>query len=135
MSYSIGEAIDEYLEHLTVERGISRNTLDSYSRDLRRYGDYLEAQGITRLSDVAEGDVIAFLGSLREGDNDHVPLAPSSSARTVVAVRGLHRFAHREGKVDIDPARMVQPPTPSRRLPKALPVEQIMALLDVGSSQ
>ena len=114
-----------FLDHLAVERGTARNTLESYGRDLRRYTGHLEACGVTDLSAVTEAHVGDFLATLRESG-----LAASSAARTLSAVRGLHRFAHREGVVAGDPAREVVPPTPPRRLPKALPVDDVLRLLD-----
>lgn len=119
-----------YLDHLAVERGTSPHTLDGYTRDLRRYVDHLAALGVSELTSVAERHVSAFLATLREGTADHPPLAPSSAARALVAVRGLHRFAVREGLVDADPAREVRPPSPPRRLPKALPVDDVLRLLE-----
>jgi integrase/recombinase XerD len=123
-------AVAGYLDHLAVERGTSRNTLDGYTRDLRRYAAYLTLVGVRDLSSVTEASVSAFLAVLREGDDVHPPLAASSAARALVAVRGLHRFAVREGLVDLDPAREVRPPAAPRRLPKALPVDDVLRLLD-----
>jgi integrase/recombinase XerD len=124
--------ITGYLDHLAVERGTARNTLDGYARDLRRYADHLARSGVDALKDVAERHVSAFLATLREGTEEHPPLAASSAARALVAVRGLHRFAVREGLVDTDPARDVHPPSPPRRLPKALPVDDVLRLLDTA---
>ncbi|HEV7650574.1 MAG TPA: site-specific tyrosine recombinase XerD [Actinophytocola sp.] len=123
-------AVAGYLDHLAVERGTSRNTLDGYTRDLRRYAAHLTASGVTDLSAVGEEHVSAFLAVLREGDGSHPPLAASSAARALVAVRGLHKFAVLEGIVDLDPAREVRPPAAPRRLPKALPVDDVMRLLE-----
>ncbi len=123
-----------YLDHLAVERGTARNTLDSYARDLRRYRDYLAALGVTELAEITAHQISDFLAALREGDADHPPLAASSAARTVVAVRGLHRFAVREGLVADDPAREVHPPQPPRRLPKALPLDDVLRLLEQPGS-
>ena len=122
-------AVDAYLDHLAVERGLAANTLSSYRRDLERYAAFLAAQERRRLSDVDEAVVAGFLASLRTGDDEHPPLAASSAGRAVVAVRGLHRFALREGWTATDPAREVKPPVPARRLPKAIPVDQVEALL------
>lgn len=118
-----------YLDHLSVERGLAANTLASYRRDLRRYVASLAARGRGALDAVTAEDVSSFLAGLREGDADHQPLGAGSAARAVVAVRGLHRFALREGYAATDPARDVRPPTPPRRLPKALSVHQVEALL------
>jgi integrase/recombinase XerD len=118
-----------YLDHLTVERGVARNTALSYGRDLARYSSWCQDRGRRRLSEVTEEDVGDFLAALRTGDADHPPLSASSAARTVVAVRGLHRFAVREGMATTDPAHQVRPPQPPRRLPKAIPVVEVERLI------
>ncbi|MDA8369883.1 MAG: site-specific tyrosine recombinase XerD [Nocardiopsaceae bacterium] len=128
-------AVRGYLDHLTVERGLAANTLSSYRRDLRRYLAFLAECGIASLAAVSESDVSEFLRRLREGDDTHPPLGGNSAGRAVVAVRGLHRFALREGLTAGDPAREVRPPSPTRRLPKAVSLEAIEALLAaVGSA-
>ena len=100
--------------------GCGANTLLSYRRDLRRYTEHLAARGIADMREVTETDVSDFLVALRLGDTDTgaVPLSAVSAARALIAVRGLHRSAAAEGIVDVDVARAVKPPTPSRRLPK-----------------
>jgi integrase/recombinase XerD len=127
---ALAAAVAGYLDHLAVERGTSRNTLDGYARDLRRYAEHLTDGGVADLAGVTEAHVSAFLAVLREGGPDHPPLAASSAARALVAVRGLHKFAVREGLVELDPARSVRPPAAPRRLPKALPVDDVVRLLD-----
>jgi integrase/recombinase XerD len=122
-------AVGGYLDHLAIERGLATNTLSSYRRDLSRYLDFCDAQGVREAAAVTPQHISRFAAWLREGDSDHVPLAASSAARTVVAVRGFHRFAVTEGLTDTDPAATVKPPAPPRRLPKALTVEQVEALL------
>jgi integrase/recombinase XerD len=121
-----------YLDHLAVERGVAVNTLASYRRDLHRYLDYLEARGIAGIDAVDANAVSGFLAHLREGDTDHPPLSATSAARAVVAVRGLHRFALRDGLVAVDVAREVRPPAPPRRLPKAISIEEVERLLDAA---
>ena len=125
----LGSTVRTYLGHLAVERGLAANTLSSYRRDLRRYLAVLTARGRTSIDQVTEDDVRAFLAGLREGDADHPPLSAGSAARAVVAVRGLHRFALREGLAGTDPARDVKPPTPPRRLPKAITLAEVERLL------
>ncbi|TCP39214.1 integrase/recombinase XerD [Tamaricihabitans halophyticus] len=125
----ISQVITGYLDHLAVERGTSRNTLDGYGRDLRRYGAYLTALGIDDLEAITDQHVTEFLISLR-GDVGGAALAASSVARTLVAVRGLHRFAFQDGLVSSDPARDVRPPALDRRLPKALGLDDVLRLLD-----
>jgi integrase/recombinase XerD len=121
-----------YLDHLTIERGVAQNTLSSYRRDLRRYSKHLEERGIHDLAQVGEDDVSEFLVALRRGDPESgaVALSAVSAARTLIAVRGLHRFAAAEGLAELDVARAVRPPTPGRRLPKSLSLDQVLALLE-----
>lgn len=122
-------AVSQYLDHLAIERGLAPNSLLSYRRDLNRYLQFLAGLGVQSLDEITEGYVLSFVAFLREGDADHLALAPSSAARTVVAVRGFHRFALLEDLTSKDPAADVRPPAPPRRLPKALSLPQIEALL------
>jgi integrase/recombinase XerD len=130
----IGRAIRTYLDHLSVERGLAANTLSSYRRDLRRYAEYLAQQGIDDLAAIKEATVSGFLVRLREGDGDHPPLGATSAARTVVAVRGFHKFAVLDGLVEVDPAAAVKPPSPAKRLPKALPLSEVEAILEAAGA-
>jgi integrase/recombinase XerD len=127
-------ALRTYLDHLTVERGLAANTLSSYRRDLRRYVAHLSARDVTAPDSVGEQDVSGFLLALREGDEHHPPLAANSAARAVVAVRGFHRFLLREGLATRDPASAVRPPSPPKRLPKAISVQDVEALLEAAGA-
>jgi integrase/recombinase XerD len=131
----LGRLVRTYLDHLAVERGLAKNTLSSYRRDLRRYLDFLAHLDRDDLSQVTGADVAAFLAALRLGDSEHAALSASSAGRTIVAVRGFHRFAVREGKVDVDTAGAIRPPTPARRLPKAIAVQDVERLLEAAGAQ
>ncbi len=124
--------VKSFLDHLAVERGSAANTLASYRRDLDRYLGYLDVHGTTSLPDVTTGTISGFLAYLREGDADHPALSSTSAARAVVAVRGLHRFALREGIVETDVAHDVRPPAAPRRLPKAISVEDVERLIEAA---
>jgi integrase/recombinase XerD len=78
--------------------------------------------------------VTGFLVVLRSGDDEHPPLSATSAGRAVVAVRGLHRFALREGVVGVDVAAAVRPPPPPKRLPKALTVDDVEAILEAAGA-
>ncbi|WP_197508416.1 site-specific integrase, partial [Mycobacterium sp. E802] len=131
---ALDDQLQGYLDHLTIERGVAANTLSSYRRDLRRYAEHLAQRGIDDLAKVSESDVSDFLIALRRGNPDAgvAALSAVSAARAVVAVRGLHRFAAAEGMTELDVARGVKPPTPSRRLPKSLTLDEVLALLEAA---
>jgi integrase/recombinase XerD len=125
-----------YLDHLLVERGLAKNSMSAYRRDLSRYGEYLAKIGAGSFAQVTPVNVSDFLVALRLGDGDHPALAPSSAARTVIAVRGLHSFLVKEGITPTDPARSVKPPGVAKRLPKALSfadIEKLLAQVGVAS--
>lgn len=130
----LARAVRTYLDHLAVERGLADNTLKSYRRDLRRYLSFLQAQGIDELGAVTEQTVAGFLMALREGDAEHPPLGAASAGRTLVAVRGFHRFCVRDGLTPADPSAGVSPPKPARRLPKALSIGDVEAILDAAGA-
>ena len=126
--------VTAYLDHLAVERGVAANTVRAYRRDLDRYASHLTESGHDNLASVREREITAYLRRLREGDDGHPPLAASSAARAISAVRGLHRFAAREGLVVDDASRDVHPPTLGRRLPRALDVSDVLLLLEAARS-
>lgn len=124
MTSLVGGQAEDYLRHLVVERGLSDNTVQAYRRDLLRYQEYLGSRGIGSLAEVTRVDVEEFRRHL-----DHIGLAPASVTRCVVAVRNLHRFAVGSGQVQADVTAGMSPGTRSRRLPKALTMDQVESLL------
>src|SRR5690606_563457 len=124
----------EYTSHLSVERGLSENTLSSYQRDLSRYVSYLSERGRTEPKDITESDIVDFGSYLKAGDESHPALGKASVARALVTVRGLHKFLLREQTVSHDVSHMVKPPRPDARLPKALTVAQVESILETASA-
>jgi integrase/recombinase XerD len=122
-------AVADFLDHLVVERGASPHTVSGYRRDLGRYLAFLAERGITGLDGVAEADVSAFLVALQTPTPGRAALSVPSATRALVAVRSLHTFAAGEGLTGDSPATAVHPPRALRRLPKALSVDQVTALL------
>jgi integrase/recombinase XerD len=120
------DVVEAFLNHLAVERGSAENTLRAYRKDLARYLEHLTARGIDDVVAVREADVAAFVPALRSGP---AALAASSAARALAAVRGLHRFAVRDGLVPDDVARDVAPPALPVRLPRTLSVDEVEQLL------
>ena len=119
-----------FLRHVRSERGLAPATVEAYRRDLVRYATFL-AQHELDIADVRQEDVEAFVSWLRASrQEDGRAFAERSVARTVVAVRGLHRFMLAEDGATSDPAAGVPAPAAARSLPKALGVADIAALLD-----
>ncbi len=117
-----------------MERGLAAHTLQAYRRDLLRYQDLLASRGRAMIGEVTTEDVAAFVAGLREGDDDHLPLAASSAGRAVVAVRGLHAFALAEGLAGADPASAVHPPAAPRKLPRAIGVPEVERLIAAAAA-
>lgn len=124
------DAVERFLRHLRVERGLARATVEAYRRDLTRYGHYLADRGISTFGEVRQEDVEAFVGWLRDlRIGTAHPLAARTVTRTVVAVRGLHRYLRAEEGAVGDPAAGVAAPATGRSLPKALSIEDVLVLL------
>jgi integrase/recombinase XerD len=117
---------ERYLRHLAIELGRSPHTVGAYRRDLAAYRGWLASRGVEDLSAVGEGEVEAFVVELRTGPEPH---AATSVARMLSAVRGLHRFALEEGAIPADVTVDIRPPRAPGRLPKALTVNEVAALL------
>ncbi|WP_026533144.1 site-specific tyrosine recombinase XerD [Arthrobacter sp. H41] len=131
----LGRLMTEYLQHMAVERGLSVNTLSAYRRDLLRYHRFLVARGISDAAAITRHDVTAFAQAVATGSDGQSPLSPRSAARTVVAVRGLHRFWALEGVTIADPARDVHPPLAGQRLPKAISVDDVVRILEAVDTE
>lgn len=112
-----------FLEFLTVEKGLSKNTISSYSRDLRNYISFLEREGLEPKK-VLRKNLTGYLGELRDKG-----LVPSSIARNLSTIRRFHRFLISEGLSDIDPTENLETPKGFLRLPKTLTSDEIESLL------
>lgn len=117
--------VDAYLRHLAIERGVAKNTMAAYRRDLGRYFVFLGERSLTAPDQISELHVAEFTQLLSEKGG----LASNSVARVLAAVRGLHRFWLLENISGHDPAAVVKPPKSARRLPKAITVDEVEKLL------
>lgn len=125
-------AVRSFLDHLAVERGASGHTVAAYRRDLARYLDFLARRGVTELSAVTPAEVSGFLRWLQTPEDDRVALSVTSATRALSAVRSLHSFLATEGVTVDSAAAGVHPPKTPRRLPKALSLDQVQAVLDTS---
>jgi integrase/recombinase XerD len=122
-------AVDAYLRHVSLERGLSEHTAAAYRRDLDGYTRWLAAHGVTETDAVTSALVADF--AAERASADPAPAA-SSLARLQSSVRGLHRYLAREGVAADDPSGRLRPPRAAQRLPKALTLEQVERLLDAA---
>ncbi len=127
----LDRALDAYLRHVTIERGLSEHTVAAYRRDLTGYVGWLTEQGIDSTDDIDPRTVSAFIADRAGADP---PPASTSLARLQSAVRGWHRFLVVEGIETDDPTGRLRPPKAPQRLPKALTVEQVERLLAAPSA-
>ncbi|CAN7389713.1 site-specific tyrosine recombinase XerD [Microbacterium foliorum] len=128
----LDRALDTYLRHVTIERGLSGHTIAAYRRDLGGYLEWLEADGVTDTAQISAAVVGRFIAD-RSGA-EPAPAA-TSLARLQSSVRGWHRFLAREGIEQDDPSGRLRPPKAPRRLPKALTIDQVERLLGAPSAE
>jgi integrase/recombinase XerD len=122
------------LDFLTVERGLSRNTLEAYRRDVARYARYLAASGIADATSVQEATIGGFVAHLSGTEYaEGRRYRASSVARSLAVVRSLHAFLLREGDTATDPSEGVRRPKVPRTLPRPLSVDEVAALLAAPS--
>ena len=125
---TLAQLVDDYLRHLSIERGLSKNTIAAYRRDLNSYLGYLEKQGINDASSINESEITGYLTTISESGI----LSANSLARMLAGVRGLHRFWLFESITDGDPSSMVKPPKLPKRLPKAITISEIEKLIEAS---
>ncbi|WP_341954420.1 site-specific tyrosine recombinase XerD [Microbacterium sp. LWH13-1.2] len=128
----LDRALDTYLRHVTIERGLSEHTIAAYRRDLGGYLEWLDAESIVDTAEITPAIVGRFIAD--RSSADPAPAA-TSLARLQSSVRGWHRFLAREGIEDDDPSGRLRPPKAPRRLPKALTIDQVERLLEAPSAE
>lgn len=124
MELTAAQGTQRYLRYVAFERGLSVNSQAAYRRDLHAYSAWLEERGISTLGGVDQDTLAAYVADLAIRK-----LAAASIARNLSTVRGMHRFLFDEGLLRENVAATVRTPKRAHRLPKALPIEQVEALL------
>lgn len=132
--HSLKDSEEDWLAHLRIERGASAHTVSNYRRDVDRYLDALCAQGITRTEEVSASHIEQHLAALSGGEVTGKPTAASSIARASASIRSFHRFLFAEGLSSKDPSTKITSPKLGTRLPKALPVDEVTALLEAAKT-
>ncbi len=119
--------LSRYLRHVTVERGLSANTVAAYRRDLEAYLVHLEKSAVVKAENVTASHVTGFIHELR--DRGAGSLAASSATRMLSSVKGFHRFLLDEGIVESDVSVEARPPKLASQLPKAITIQQMATIL------
>lgn len=119
----MNDYLDLFISYLAVEKGLSANTQEAYSRDLSRYLDFLEQQGRATPASVSSADVATFLGRLKDDG-----IGPRSRARCLSAIRMFHKFLMIESYADVNPASIIEAPRTLHKLPDFLSAGEVDAL-------
>jgi integrase/recombinase XerD len=119
------ELLDQFLNHLSLEVGLSVNTINSYRRDLKGYFEFLGEKKVDSVYEISTGNVTAFIQRLSDRG-----LAAASIARKLTSIRRFHRFLVSEGLAALDPTGTLESPKLWRKLPSVLTVAEIETLLE-----
>jgi integrase/recombinase XerD len=130
---NLEQARDAYLRHVSIERGLSVNTIAAYRRDLDAYLSWLGQHDVVTVEAVTVENVRAYIQHLHERAD--TPLTATSRARVLSSVRGFHRFLLEDGIATTDPTLGLTPPKLPKRLPKALSIADVEALLDACAGE
>ena len=122
------ELVLEFLGHLELERGLSRNTLEAYRSDLEQYGEYLRRNGLYPL-EISPAELAGFITGLAQGTDGRRPVAPATVQRKIACLRSFYRHLRREQLIDHDPASELRAPRARARLPQVLSRDEVARLL------
>ncbi len=122
--------VDRFLAYLSVEKGLSSNTLSAYAQDLRKFTSFLERRRLEEIGRLQRKELLLFLSELRAAS-----FSPSTLARTLSTLRTFFRFLISEKQIDHDPLEYIHSPKPSLRLPKVLQPKEVAALLDLPKGE
>jgi len=121
----VQDMLQDYLNYLSVERGLSKNTLESYARDLRQYLQYLKEKKNIEIKETTQATVIGYLLQLQAKGK-----ATATLSRSLAAIKSYYHFLFREAKIERDPTINLDAPKQEKRLPRVLSVEDVSNLLE-----
>lgn len=122
--------LQSFIRFLSVERGLSRNTLESYERDLQQFVDYLQQQGITAWRDSGKTHITGYLSQLKT-----LGRASATLSRNLVSIRALYQYLVKERVMDSDPSIYVDAPKLEKKLPKVLSIGEVEKLLEAPQAE
>lgn len=116
--------LDLFLNYLVVEKGLAKNTIEAYSRDIGGYLDFARQRGVESMNDVRPSDVAGFIAAMKERG-----LGPRSRARALSAIRMFHRFLVVESYCADNPTAIIEAPKALAKLPTVLAAREVERLL------
>jgi integrase/recombinase XerD len=119
------DTLQEYLNYLSVERGLSKNTLESYARDLRQYLKYIKEKKQLEIDETTQATVIGYLLQLQARGK-----ATATLSRSLAAIKSYYHFLFREEKIERDPTINLDAPKQEKRLPHILSISDVERLLE-----
>ncbi|WP_134698887.1 site-specific tyrosine recombinase XerD [Ammoniphilus sp. YIM 78166] len=117
--------LNQFMSYLNTEKGLAKNSIDSYRRDLIYYLDFLESRQVRHLKKVRESDLTHFLYDLKEKGR-----APSTISRHLASIRSFYSYLLREKVVQRDPTAHMESPKVIKKLPKILTIEEVELLMN-----
>ena len=121
--------VDQYINYLVFEKGLSEKTIESYSSDLSKYLEFLKQKGVNDITQADTPLILKHLIALRESG-----LGSKSCARHLITLRGFHKFLAQEKILEFDPAKLVDLPKSGLKLPDVLSVSEVNLLLNIPDS-
>ena len=119
------ELVEQFLDYLEVERGLSKNTILSYRHDLAKFISYLKRRGIGSMRNVEKQDILKYLLFLKDKS-----LAANSISRNLVAIKVFYRFLARERLIGEDIAGVLESPRLLQKLPDVLDIGEVVKILE-----
>jgi integrase/recombinase XerD len=126
MKASLDTFVDQYINYLILEKGLSKKTIESYSSDLSRYLEFLKQKRVKNIADADTPLILKHLIALRKSG-----LGSRSCARHLITLRGFYRFLSHEKIIEYDPAKLIDLPKSGLKLPDVLSVSEVDLLLNV----
>ena len=126
------EKLADFFNYLSIEKGLSRNTTDAYRRDLDRFFHYLSINQLSP-TQVSTNDLSMYVAWLRGMNNSEFKIGESSIARNIISVRSYFFYLAKQSNL-ANPAANFKPPKISKRLPKALSIDQVMRIVNFAGT-
>ncbi len=124
------EFLEDFINYLSVERGLAVNTLAAYKRDLNKYFDYLVSQNIDSPDKVNKNSITSFMLAQKQKE-----MSVNSVSRNLAAIKSFHRFLVREGLIKLDPTSLIESPKIFKHIPEVLSQAEVESMIKVSLSK